>query len=68
MELYDVIPRLKSKKTEHKDLRITTCTDCKYGIFACHKRIWTGRGLVHDYCENQRLANEIKDAEAALSK
>jgi hypothetical protein len=34
------------------DLRISVCTDCKYGIFRGQEFNWTSRGLVHTLCKH----------------
>lgn len=56
------------KNALDRDQRLTTCTDCKYGIFVNHNKVWTNRGLVHQECEDKRLLNEIKNVTSALPK
>ncbi len=65
----DVKPKLGLKPRDMPtDRRLTTCTDCKWGIFPEHKYQWTNRGLVHCSCEKKRLKNEVERIEAALQK
>lgn len=54
------------KRQSKEDHYISSCTDCRWGIFSNMERIWTNRGLVHQTCEDKRLADEVKLSEAAL--
>ena len=47
-------PKLGARNGFPQDQRLSTCTDCKYGIFI-KNYIWTGRGLVHVKCEEKRI-------------
>ena len=57
-----VSPNL-SNTGKHKhssaDQRVSTCTDCKYGIFTFHEYVWTSRGLVHTKCNDKERQDEV---------
>lgn len=42
------------KPSKDKDLRVSVCSECRYGIFTFHEFIWTDRGLVHTDCNTKR--------------
>jgi hypothetical protein len=50
------------------DQKKTNCTDCKFGIYTRQVAVWTSRGLVHDYCEEERkrLLGEAETSTEAL--
>ncbi len=50
-----VSPSIARTKIENVDKRVSVCTDCEKGIFTHHNYLWTGRGLVHQECEDSRL-------------
>lgn len=36
------------------DSRLTTCSNCKYGIFKGTEYKWTSIGLVHEHCKTSK--------------
>lgn len=51
----------KSKKGTAIDRRVSVCGDCFKGIFTDHEYLWTGRGYVHQECEDKRLNVSTKE-------
>lgn len=47
-----------SRKTDIKDKKLSTCSECRRGIFEGQETEWTGKGLIHTECSN----DENKDA------
>lgn len=61
---YDTFATYVRRDSTVQDTRLTTCTDCRYGIFKHHDFVWTRRGLVHTKCAEG--SNETKTTETAL--
>jgi hypothetical protein len=59
---------LNNRALAQADQKKTNCTDCRYGIYSSQVAVWTGRGLVHDYCEEERkrLLREAETSAEAL--
>ena len=57
IRLNDVKPKMKDPGS---DKYVTTCSDCRWGIFTNHARVWSNRGLIHVDCANPRGEGEIK--------
>lgn len=63
MEMYRKQSRPVIRKTAgfaNNQERLSTCTECRYGIFRGQSYVWTKIGLVHGPCREKNSLDETK--------